>query len=69
MAVLRKKEIKNMALEELEKKLAQLQEEVAREKGTIATHGKPTNSGRFREMKKVVARILTILKDKRKKTK
>ena len=69
MAVLRKKEIKNMSLEELEKRLVQLQEEVARERGTIATHGKPANSGRFKEMKKVIARILTVLKDKRKKTK
>lgn len=56
-----------MSADELNKKLEELSAEVLREKGAIATHGKPVNSGRYREMRRTIARILSLLSTKKKK--
>ncbi len=68
MAILRKKEIKEMTATELEKKREQFTEEVFKERGQVSTHGKPNNPGRYREMRRTIARINTALKNKKKPT-
>lgn len=50
-----------MAPETLRQKLLDLRRELNSEKGTIASGGKAQNSGRIRELRKTIARILTIL--------
>ncbi|OIO24524.1 50S ribosomal protein L29 [Candidatus Micrarchaeota archaeon CG1_02_55_22] len=67
MAIIRKRNLLEMSVEELEKKLVELGEEVLREKGTVATHGKPANAGRYREMRRTIARIKTLLSRKAQK--
>ena len=64
MAIVRKKQLAEMAKEELEKKLAELEEDILRERGLIATSGKPANAGRYREERRTVARIKTLLSKK-----
>lgn len=51
-----------MSREALQSKLKELEEEKTREKSLIKTNKKPSNTGKFREVKKVIARIKTMLK-------
>jgi ribosomal protein L29 len=51
-----------MSREALQSKLKELEEEKAREKSLIKTNKKPSNTGKYREVKKVIARIKTLLK-------
>jgi large subunit ribosomal protein L29 len=60
MAILRSEEIRDLSLEELEEKLKELRNELLREKSMIASGGAPENPGRIREIKRTIARILTI---------
>ena len=61
MAILRSDEIRNMPEAEIRDRLADLREELATEKSTMALGSPPQNPGRIREMKRTIARILTIL--------
>jgi len=67
MAVIRLSELRDMADAALEAKLTELGVEIARERGLTKSTGKPANSGKYREMRKVVARIKTILRQRGKK--
>jgi len=53
-----------MDTEMLKGKLAELRNELRVDKGHIAGGGKATNPGRIKEMRRSIARILTILKEK-----
>jgi ribosomal protein L29 len=67
MAILRLQQIRDMADDALHKKLEELGIEIARERGLTKSTGKPANSGKYREMRKVVARIKTVLRQRGKK--
>jgi large subunit ribosomal protein L29 len=60
MAILRSEEIRDLSLEEIEEKLKELNDELLREKSMIASGGAPENPGRIKEIKRTIARILTI---------
>lgn len=60
MAILRSEEIRDLSSEELEEKLKELRNELLREKSMIASGGAPENPGRIKEIKRTIARILTI---------
>ena len=64
MAILRMKELKAMEPEIMKEKLAELRKELGIERGTVAGSGKASNSGKMREMRRTIARILTIFKEK-----
>lgn len=66
MSILRKKELRSLGNEELNEKLSQLRSELSVEKGSIASGTKPENSGRVKEIKRTIARILTILHEREK---
>ena len=59
MAIIRQNVLKGMDDKELEKKEDELRLELAKEKGKIYIGSVPENSGKIREMKKTIARILT----------
>ncbi|HII39150.1 TPA: 50S ribosomal protein L29 [Candidatus Micrarchaeota archaeon] len=61
MAIIRLSELKQMSEDALKVKLLELDLEIAREVGAIKKASKPANSGKFKEMKKVRARIKTLL--------
>jgi len=61
MAILRKKEIKNMAVQELQDKLKDLKMELMKLNAQRATR---QSSGKIREVKRTIARIYTTLKKK-----
>ena len=60
MPILRLKEIKGMSGEERVKKLSDLRAEMARLKTMVRAGGAVENPARIRELRKTIARILTI---------
>ncbi len=64
MVILRSKEIRKMTDEEVEGKLNELRLELAKKKAQVIVGGAPENAGKIREIKKTIARILTIKKER-----
>lgn len=60
MAILRIKEINDMSQEERSKKLVDLRAELSRLKTMVKAGGAVENPTRIRELRKAIARILTI---------
>ncbi|KXB02804.1 50S ribosomal protein L29 [candidate division MSBL1 archaeon SCGC-AAA261F19] len=67
MAILRASEIRDMSVEEMEAKLGELRSELAREKAIAAAGGSLENPGRVRELKRTIARVLTIMNEAKRK--
>ncbi|MDY6776921.1 MAG: 50S ribosomal protein L29 [Candidatus Nanohaloarchaea archaeon] len=64
MAILRTEEIRDMADEELEEKLEDLNLELSKEKGQIEVGGFPEDPGRIKEIRRTIARIKTVMGEK-----
>jgi len=64
MAIYKTKELRAMSKEELKEKLKQLEVELRKEKGAVASGTKPENPGKIREIRKTIARILTIQRER-----
>lgn len=64
MAVARMSELRGMDVETLKSRLLELRNELRVEKGHIAGGGRATNPGRIRELRRSIARVLTVLKEK-----
>ena len=64
MAIYKTKELRAMSKEELNEKLQQLEVELGKEKGAVASGTKPENPGKIREIRKTIARILIIQREK-----
>ena len=69
MAILRNHEIWEMDIEELDDRLSQLREDLMKIKGVLASGGIPEDIGRVREIKRTIARVLTIKNIKQKEQK
>ncbi len=65
MAIVRSKEIRGMSEEQVEKQLRDLRSELLKERAITATGGAPENPGRIRELRRTIARILTIQKEEK----
>ena len=62
MAILRSKEIWDMEVDEIQDKLVELRAELSKS----AAAGVIENPGKIRELKRTIARVLTILNEKQK---
>ena len=60
MPILRKRELKQLLPEEREKKLTELRTELVKLRTTVKSGGNVENVGRIRELKRTIARIMTI---------
>jgi len=60
MPILRKKEIRSMSSEDRKKKVVELQTELVRLKTMVKAGGSIENPSRIRELRKTIARLLTI---------
>jgi large subunit ribosomal protein L29 len=69
MAILRKKEIRDLAPAAIDAKMEELYIELNSERGIVASGGKAINAGRIRELRRTIARMLTIQKEKAAKPK
>lgn len=67
MAVKRLKELKVSSTPDLLKTLDEIEQEIITEYGALKTSGKPANSGRYRELKRLRARIKTVLNQRKHK--
>jgi len=63
MAILRSEEIRDMSKEEIDEKTFELRSELLREKSKIAAGGVADNPGRIKEIRRTIARIMTIKKE------
>lgn len=63
MAILRSEEIRDMSQEETDDKIFELRSELLRERSKIASGGVADNPGRIKEIRRTIARILTIKKE------
>lgn len=64
MAVIRKKEMKTLSNDELNEKLSQIKAELSHERASIASGTRAENPGRVRELRRTIARILTLLHER-----
>lgn len=65
MARLRAKEIRAMSVEELMEKLRELRAELAKARATAAAGGSLENPSQIRQLKRTIARILTVIREKK----
>ena len=65
MAIIKKSKIREMADAELQTKLFEFQRELNSERGMIATGGRTSNPGKISQLKKSIARILTIVHERK----
>lgn len=61
MSILRMKEIRALGPEQLKAKVSELRVELMKLETTVKAGGKVDNPARVKEVKKLIARILTIL--------
>ena len=59
MAIIKKKQLNEMKNNDLDKRLVEFRLELAKEKAQIAIGGTPKSSGRVREIRRTIAKILT----------
>jgi large subunit ribosomal protein L29 len=64
MAILKARDIRTMKDADLEKQLKDLRNDLLKQRAITATGGAPESPGRIRELRRTIARILTIQKEK-----
>ena len=64
MAILKASEIRELSVEEMKGKIAELKRELMKEGVNKSTGGAPSNPGKISETKRTIARILTIMNEK-----
>ena len=60
MAIIRKRDLRGMGDEELNAKNLEIAAELSREKGSVAAGTKAESPGKIRELRKTIARIMTL---------
>jgi len=64
VAIIRNEEIRAMSLEEMAEKVKEFRADLARARATAAAGGSLENPARMRELRRAIAKILTIMKEK-----
>ena len=65
MAIIKKSKLREMSDAELQTKLFDFQKELNSERGLLAAGGRASNTGKVSELRKSVARIMTILHERK----
>ncbi|GAB4310364.1 MAG: 50S ribosomal protein L29 [Methanobacteriaceae archaeon] len=65
MVILRSKEIREMELDEIQKKLDELKAEYAKNVSKSSAAGVYEDPGKIKELKRTIARVLTIINEKK----
>ena len=68
MAIIKKSEIQKMGPKQLEEKKIELQKEMIKINAQLSTKTTPENPGRIKAVKKTIARINTLLTQKKEET-
>lgn len=64
MAILRSKQIRDLSAEDFQKKMNEIRLELAKERGKISIGSPADNPGKIRELRKTIARMITIKQEK-----
>jgi len=64
MAILRKKEMRALEEGALDSKMSDLRDELNSELGAVAAGGRASNPGRIKELRRTIARILTLKRER-----
>jgi large subunit ribosomal protein L29 len=64
MTLLRMKDLRDLSDEELERRIAEVENDLLRERGVAAMGGAPPSPGRMRALRTNVARALTVLRER-----
>ncbi|MCS7123731.1 MAG: 50S ribosomal protein L29 [Candidatus Aenigmarchaeota archaeon] len=64
MALLKSKQLKNLSVDELKNKLKELRLELFKERSAVEMRRIGKNTKRIRDLRKNIARILTVLREK-----
>jgi len=64
MAILRKKEMRALEEGALDSKMSDLRNELNSELGAVAAGGRASNPGRIKELRRTIARILTLKRER-----
>jgi large subunit ribosomal protein L29 len=67
LTILKPDEIRDMSQEEIKLKLQELRGELARERALVSSGGSLDNPGKIKELRRTIARVLTILKETQKR--
>lgn len=65
MAIFKIDEIRNMNEEEIAEELRKLESDLVRERGIVTAGGAPEKPGRIRDIRKTIARINTVKKERK----
>jgi len=69
MAIIKKKQLREMSESEIKKRLEELRLELSKDRAQTAVGGSPPNPGKTKEVRKTIARMLTELKNRQLKKK
>ena len=59
MAIIRKRQLRELSNDDIDKRLGEIKLELAKERAQIAVGGSPSNTGRVRQLRKTIAQLLT----------
>jgi large subunit ribosomal protein L29 len=65
MAIIKSSKIRESTDAELQAKLFEFQKELNSERGMVATGGRTSNPGKIRELRRSVARVITIMHERK----
>ena len=65
MAIIKVSKIRDMTDSELSAKLFEFQKELNTERGMLASGGRTSNPGKISELRRCVARVLTIMQERK----
>ena len=65
MAIIKKSKIRELTDAELSAKLFEFQKELNAERGMLASGGRTSNPGKIRELRRTLARTLTIIHERK----
>jgi large subunit ribosomal protein L29 len=65
MAIMKKSKIREMSDAELSAKIFEFQKELNSERGMLASGGRTSNPGKIRELRRTLARTLTIMHERK----
>jgi large subunit ribosomal protein L29 len=65
MAIFKIDEIRNMSEEEITEELHKLESDLVRERGIVTAGGAPEKPGRIRDIRRTIARIKTVQRERK----
>jgi len=66
MAIIKKKQLKELNITDVKKRLLELRLDLSKDRAQISVGGSPPNPGKTREKRRTIAKLLTLMNSKKK---